>query len=159
MQFHVTRKEATATIVAKTSLPKFLWIPDCENDEERFRKNWLGELCFPQSSCVYTTVCDGIYDFLLSRSRIGTYYVELRLRGSGVLGLTCCFYPCGDAPLLSRHGDLISHRAKFMMWNPVAMAAQQRLVRLTKAPLRLFKRGSNCGINVIRGFLSGIVMG
>ena len=143
-------------------LPRPLFPSSCEFQIVRMTRRGSGrigwEICVSPNhhACI---LCDGIYDFLLSRSRIGTYYVELRLRGSGVLGLTCCFYPCGDAPLLSRHGDWIYHRAKFMMRNPVAMAAQQRLVRLTKAPLRLFNRGSNCGINVNRGFLSGIVMG
>ena len=47
---------------------------------------------------------------------MGTY-VELTLRGSCVLGLPCYFTPGRDASLLSRHGEWISHLAKFMMIN------------------------------------------
>ena len=142
-------------------LPRPLFLSSCKFQIVRMMRRGSGrigwEICVSPNhhACI---LCDGIYVFLLSRSRIGTY-VELRLRGSGVLGFSCCTCPCGDAPLLSHHGDWISHRAKFMMRNAVAMAAQQRLVRLTKAPLRLSNRGSNGGINVNRGFLSGIVMG
>ena len=60
---------------------------------------------------------------------VGTY-VERTLRGSCVLGLPCCFNPGRDASLLSRHGDWISHLAKFMMRN----SGSFRLFRLTNVP-------------------------
>ena len=88
---------------------------------------------------------------IVNPSQIGTY-VKLRLRGSGVLGLPCCFYPCGDASLLSRHGNWISHRAILWWESQSPWRLNNDYYDSLRWQLRLFKRGSNDGININKRF-------
>ena len=75
-------------------------------------------------------------------------WIEGKRHSGDFLGLPHCVHPCSNSSVLSRHGDWISHRTKIY---DGSYKFPPKLLRLTKAPLRLFKRGSNGGINLNRG--------